>query len=299
MTENKIITPKGEVLDRTTGQYITGDEAQRIKNKIAGKNKENEARVAQSKRVIADIYENQKKVDKTRTDSEYYYILEEDGQYHQYSRVHTRLGGNWIESEKQTKTLQDIRIRLSQLADNPTQFDQYLDQLQTKYKQYALDLSAFKGRVDAKTRDTIVNTIRDKMAGTNSQRALDAGTAVDSVIRNFFTSKTIPVKPDILSEGAFTDLITKLTEIKSRMEQLGETFMADNIVLFQKYPDGSRVAGEVDILSVDRTGNFRIYDVKTSRYSFGDFIDRWGHTVNYFRNKSNTQRMSTEEYYTL
>ena len=37
MTENKIITPKGEVLDRTTGQYIFGDEAQRIKDKIAGK----------------------------------------------------------------------------------------------------------------------------------------------------------------------------------------------------------------------------------------------------------------------
>lgn len=299
MTENKIITPKGEVLDRTTGQYIFGEEAQGVKDKIAGLNRENEARVAQSKRVIADIYENQKKVDKTRTDGENYYILEEDGQYHEYSRVHTRLGGNWTQSEKQTKALQDIRVRLSQLADNPAQFDQYLDQLQTKYKQYALDLSAFKGKVDAKTRDTIVNVIRDKMAGTNSQRALDAGTAVDSVIRNFFTSKNVPVKPDILSEGAFTDLITKLTEIKSRMKQLGETFMADNIVLFQKYPDGSRVAGEVDILSVDRNGNFRIYDVKTSRYSFGDFVNRYGHTVNYFKNKSNTQRMSTEEYYTL
>ena len=44
MTENKIITPKGEVLDRTTGQYIFGDEAQRIKDKIAGTNRTNENR---------------------------------------------------------------------------------------------------------------------------------------------------------------------------------------------------------------------------------------------------------------
>lgn len=36
MTENKIITPKGEVLDRSTGKYIHGAEAQRIKDKIAG-----------------------------------------------------------------------------------------------------------------------------------------------------------------------------------------------------------------------------------------------------------------------
>lgn len=227
MTENKIITPKGDVLDRSTGHYITGEEAQRIKDKIAGRNREAENRIAQSKRVIADIYENQKKVDKARTDKDYYYILEEDGQYHQYSRVHSRLGDNWLGERTETE---------------------------------------------------------------NSRRALEAGTAVDKVIRDFFTSKEAPVRPETLSEGAFIDLITKLTEIKSKIEQLGETFMTNNIVLFQKYADGTRVAGEVDILSVDKNGNFKIYDVKTSRYSFSD---------RYFTEKSSMQRMSTKDYYTL
>lgn len=227
MTENKIITPKGDVLDRNTGHYITGEEAQRIKDKIAGRNREAENRIAQSKRVIADIYENQKKVDKARTDKDYYYILEEDGQYHQYPRVHSRLGDNWLGERTETE---------------------------------------------------------------NSRRALEAGTAVDKVIRDFFTSKETPVRPETLSEGAFIDLITKLTEIKSKMEQLGETFMTNNIVLFQKYADGTRVAGEVDILSVDKNGNFKIYDVKTSRYSFSD---------RYFTEKSSMQRMSTKDYYTL
>ena len=227
MAENKIITPKGDVLDRSTGHYVTGEEAQRIKDKIAGRNREAENRIAQSKRVIADIYENQKKVDKARTDKDYYYILEEDGQYHQYSRVHSRLGDNWLGERTETE---------------------------------------------------------------NSRRALEAGTAVDKVIRDFFTSKEAPVRPETLSEGAFIDLITKLTEIKSKMEQLGETFMTNNIVLFQKYADGTRVAGEVDILSVDKNGNFKIYDVKTSRYSFSD---------RYFTEKSSMQRMSTKDYYTL
>lgn len=227
MTENKIITPKGDVLDRTTGHYVTGEEAQRIKDKITGRSRANEARIAQSKRVIADIYENQKKVDKTKTDSQYYYILEGDGQYHQYSRVHSRLGDNWLGERTETE---------------------------------------------------------------NSKRALEAGTAVDKVIRDFFTSKETPVRPETLSEGAFIDLITKLTEIKSKMEQMGETFMTNNIVLFQKYADGTRVAGEVDILSVDKNGNFKIYDVKTSRYSFSD---------RYFTEKSSMQRMSTKDYYTL
>ena len=227
MTENKVITPQGRVLDRSTGTYVSDVEAKRIKDKIAGRSQVTQNRIAESKRVIADIYENQKRVDKTRTDNDYYYILEDDGQYHEYSRVHSRLGDNWLGERTETE---------------------------------------------------------------NSRRALEAGTAVDKVIRDFFTSKETPVKPETLSESAFVDLISKLTEIKSRMEQMGETFMADNIVLFQKYADGTRVAGEVDILSVNKNGNFKIYDVKTSRYSFGD---------RYFTEKSSKQRMSTKDYYTL
>lgn len=289
---NKILLPSGQVLDRGTQKYLTGKEAQEVKDKIAGR----ERTVGDSKKVIAQIAENQKKVDKTRTDGEFYYILEEDGQYHEYERVHSRLGSNWVESKRQTDALKDIRVRLSQLADNVTQYNNYLKYLGNHWK---VDLSAFSGKIDARSRDTIVNIIRDSMSGTNSQRALNAGTAVDSVIRNFFTSNDTPVKPDNMSEKAFTDLITSLTEIRSNIEARGERFLTNNIVLFQKYADGTRIAGEVDILSVDADGNFRIYDVKTSRYSFYDFTDRYGHRVNYFTNPSVTQRMSAKDYYTL
>ena len=289
---NKILLPSGQVLDRGTKKYLTGKEAQEVKDKIAGR----ERTVADSKKVIAQIAENQKKVDKTRTDSDFYYILEEDGQYHEYERVHSRLGSNWVESKKQTEALKDIRVRLSQLADNVTQYNNYLKYLNNYWK---VNLDAFSGKIDAKSRDTIVNIIRDSMSGTNSQRALNAGTAVDSVIRNFFTSNDTPVKPDNMSEKAFTDLIASLTEIRSNIEARGERFLTNNIVLFQKYADGTRVAGEVDILSVDANGNFRIYDVKTSRYSFYDFTDKYGNRVNYFINPSATQRMSAKNYYTL
>ena len=289
---NKILLPSGQVLDRGTQKYLTGKEAQEVKDKIAGR----ERTIGDSKKVIAQIAENQKKVDKTRTDGEFYYILEEDSQYHEYERVHSRLGSNWVESKRQTDALKDIRVRLSQLADNVTQYNNYLKYLGNHWK---VDLSAFSGKIDARSRDTIVNIIRDSMSGTNSQRALNAGTAVDSVIRNFFTSNDTPVKPDNMSEKAFTDLITSLTEIRSNIEARGERFLTNNIVLFQKYADGTRVAGEVDILSVDANGNFRIYDVKTSRYSFYDFTDRYGHRVNYFTSPSATQRMSAKDYYTL
>lgn len=298
MVDNKVLTPDGKVLDRSKQTYLSGQEAQDVKDTIAGRKKEREDRVAKSKEVISEIYENQKRVDKTRTDGEFYYVLEDDGEYHQYSRVHSRLGSNWVESDKQTKALELARLNLSKFVDNPTQYENYLKYLENKFK---VDLTAYRGKTDAKSRDTIVNIVRDKMSGTNSQRALDAGSAVDSIIRQYFTIRDVSkiVKPSNMSENAFIDLITTLNRVKSNMEQMGERFLADNIVLFQKYPDGTRVAGEVDILSVDKNGNFRIYDVKTSRYSFYDFTDRYGHKVNYFTTPSATQRMSAKDYYTL
>lgn len=298
MVDNKVLTPDGKVLDRSKQTYLSGQEAQDVKDTIAGRKKEREDRVSKSKEVISEIYENQKRIDKTRTDGEFYYVLEDDGEYHQYSRVHSRLGSNWVESPKQTETLTQVRTKLSQLVDTPAQFDNYLKFLENKYK---ASLDGYQGKTDAKSRDTIVNIVRDKMSGTNSQRALNAGSAVDSIIRQYFTIRDVSkiVKPSNMSESAFIDLITTLNRIKSNMEQMGERFLADNIVLFQKYPDGTRVAGEVDILSVDKDGNFRIYDVKTSRYSFYDFTDRYGHKVNYFTTPSATQRMSAKDYYTL
>lgn len=298
MVDNKVLTPDGKVLDRSKQTYLSGQEEQDVKDTIAGRKKEREDRVSKSKKVISEIYENQKRIDKTRTDGEFYYVLEDDGEYHQYSRVHSRLGSNWVESPKQTEALTQVRTKLSQLVDTPSQFDNYLKFLENRYK---INLDGHQGKTDARSRDTIVNIVRDKMSGTNSQRALDAGSAVDSIIRQYFTVRDVSkiVKPSNMLENAFIDLITSLNRIKSNMEQMGERFLADNIVLFQKYPDGTRVAGEVDILSVDKDGNFRIYDVKTSRYSFYDFTDRNGHKVNYFTTPSATQRMSAKDYYTL
>ena len=298
MVDNKVLIPDGKVLDRSKQAYLSGQDAQDVKDTIAGRKKEREDRVAKSKEVVSEIYENQKRVDKTRTDGEFYYVLEDDGEYHQYSRVHSRLGSNWVESDKQTKALELARLNLSKFVDNPTQYENYLKYLENKFK---VDLTAYRGKTDAKSRDTIVNIVRDKMSGTNSQRALDVGSAVDSIIRQYFTIRDVSkiARPSNMSENAFIDLITSLNRIKSNMEQMGERFLADNIVLFQKYPDGTRVAGEVDILSIDKDGNFRIYDVKTSRYSFYDFTDRYGHKVNYFTTPSATQRMSAKDYYTL
>lgn len=220
-------------------------------------------------------------------------MLEDDGQYHKYSRVHSRLGSNWVESPKQTEELTYIRTKLSQLVDTLSQYNNFLKFIENKYK---VNLGGYQGKTDAKSRDAIVNTVRDLMSGTNSMRALNAGTAVDSVIRQYFTVRDISkiVRPNNMTENAFIDLITNLNRIKSNMEQMGERFLADNIVLFQKYPDGTRVAGEVDILSVDKDGNFKIYDVKTRGYSF--YVEKGPNLFDWTINGKKATKEEVQEY---
>lgn len=297
MIDNKILLPKDSsrserVLDRTLKKYLSASEVKRFKEQLKGKKEIN----ANVKKVIDQIAENQRRVDKSKTDTEYYYILEEDGQYHKYDRVHKALGTNWIESPKQTKTLEDISIRLQKYVDNIPAYNAYLKSLATGFR---INLDGFESKTDIISRTTILNILRDFMSGTKSQRALEAGSSVDSVIRQFFNSNQSPERPSNMSEGAFADLMSELISIRSAMELKGERFFADNIVVYQKYPDGRRIAGEMDILSVDSSGNFKIYDIKTSKYSFYDFKDKHDNIVNYFRGKASKQVMSSEQYYTL
>lgn len=220
MTNNIVIVPGGRVLNRTTGTYLQGEEADKIKTFLEERTK----RVTKSEEVLAAILENQAKVDKTRTDESAYYILEEDGTYHPYSRVHQKLGNNWTGQSNESNA---------------------------------------------------------------SKVALQLGSAVDTVVRDFFNTGTA-TRPDSMTEEAFLSLINRLNEIKESIKEHGEEFYANNIVLFHKYADGTRVAGEVDILARTREGNFKIYDVKTSKNGFGQsFETRWGRQI-----------MSTKEYYT-
>ena len=228
MFNNKVITPSGKALDRTTQKYLDDRELQLLKQDIANMQNRTEL-VEKANKILEKINEDQSKVDKTRTDQEYYYILEDDGQYHQYERVHKALGPNWI---------------------------------------------------------------GESTSNANSSRALVAGSAVDSVIRQYFMTdnpSTIQ-RPDKLTKGAFSQLLDALSKIKARMEANGERFLTNNIVLYYKYSDGRRVAGEVDILAINKNGRYSIYDVKTSARSFSH---------QYFTEKGPKQVVSTKDYYTL
>lgn len=100
----------------------------------------------------------------------------------------------------------------------------------------------------------------------NSARSLKNGSIVDGIVRDFFDGIT-PVKPDHFSDEAFASLMTSLETIKAKLIENGEEFLTNNIVLYHKFPNGVKIAGEADIVSikiVDGKPQYNIYDLKTS-----------------------------------
>ena len=101
---------------------------------------------------------------------------------------------------------------------------------------------------------------------SNLARSLKNGSIVDSIVRDFFNGIT-PAKPDHFSDGAFASLMTSLETIKAKLIENGEEFLTNNIVLYHKFPNGVKIAGEADIVSikiVDGKPQYNIYDLKTS-----------------------------------
>lgn len=100
----------------------------------------------------------------------------------------------------------------------------------------------------------------------NLARSLKNGSIVDSIVRDFFNGIT-PAKPTHFSDEAFSALITSLETIKAKLIENGEEFLTNNIVLYHKFPNGVKIAGEADIVSikiVDGKPQYNIYDLKTS-----------------------------------
>lgn len=116
----------------------------------------------------------------------------------------------------------------------------------------------------------VTNVLGSTFQGDSSkyENSRIAGSTVDGIVRNYFKAGS-RVKPHDISQEAFDIIISALDEISKTINEKGETFLANNIVLFDTH---SKIAGEVDILSVDKNGKFNIYDIKTSQ-NFAKYTD--------------------------
>lgn len=101
--------------------------------------------------------------------------------------------------------------------------------------------------------------------------SLEIGDKTDKLVRDFFSDELKPLSSyGLADDKVINEFLAQLQAIKDNFKKRGDTVIAKNIVL---YDDKNGVAGTVDLITYDRDGNVRIYDMKTMRGN--NFIDSY------------------------
>ena len=196
--------------NRATNKYLSPKEVEELEATLEGR----KSKASQTATAVQSLQDSQKLVlrdddgkpdtSKNSKGESVYYILEDDGQYHEYQRVHSVIGSNYIGPSK-------------------------------------------------------------------GDAATSRGSLVDEVARQFFTDPTKVTKPEEMSDEAFGALIRGLGKFRDYANKRGLKLVTDRTVVFHKYSDGRRVAGELDVFAYNpSTGEVSIFDFKTSKYSVRD-----------------------------
>lgn len=140
-------------------------------------------------------------------------------------------------------------------------------------RQIALNQKKVEGRTDdekyyvinGEKYQRVTSAIESAEVADNemTKAARIVGTRIDSIIRAFFAGEGVAEdRLEFMTEMAYVSLMRELGNIYNEINNRGEKFLTNNIVLFD---EKLKIAGEVDILSIDKEGNVRIYDVKTAK----------------------------------
>lgn len=298
MFQGKAVMPSGKVLDRNTGEYLSESKGNVVKKAIATRNVRSERILNLTTREVIDrIATDQNRINKVATDDNFYSILEDDGNYHPYRRVSSVIGSNWKDAPGVPEFIERTKNELLEAASRGILiYNNYLNSLGSEV---GVNLMHYHGRTDSGSMNTILQMIEDKKNGVRSVRAVRTGRLMDNIIRSFFQAEGEITRPESMTEEAFNGLLETLGNIKQQLDEKGEIFITNNFIVYHKFKNGERIAGEIDILAIDADGNLSVYDIKTSGSPMHEFVNKRGKTVNYFTSVSRMQTRSPQEQYTL
>lgn len=191
--------------NRATNKYLSSKEVEELEVTLDGR----KSKASQTAIAVKSLQDSQKLVlrddnGNPDTSSGSYMIKEEDDQYHEYQRVHSTIGSNYIGPSK-------------------------------------------------------------------GNAATSRGSLVDEVARQFLIDPTNVTKPESMSDEAFGALKKGLGKFRDDANRRGLKLVTDRIVVFHKYSDGRRIAGELDVFAYNpSTGEISFFDFKTSKYSTKD-----------------------------
>ena len=218
---------------------------------------------------------------KRRTGHDYFIKVKQKIQ--RFVRVHGVLDNLFDDSEVQKETRRQYRNELSLLYSKPNkkEFQNRVLQLQEKYNKevadkygkdskeyeyYSIDLSYYL-RGNVLNDDGIVDAIASILSSEQPGPAVVVGSIIDEIARDFFNPKVNLVnKPEYrMSDNTFNGIVSQLNKLQERFNNLGWVVDTYSYTWHGQLGNGVRVAGETDMIAIDRDGNIHVLDFKTTR----------------------------------
>lgn len=197
---------------------------------------------------------------------------------------------SWLQNIIKAKTFDKRSLTKDQIHDLEV-YSTYIKDNRT-FKQQTSDLFS------EKTYSQELNSVLDDLANILApsafgEYATTVGNVIDNLVRYFFSNSIVynhfkndtqiaieellrmapEFSPDrtygsYFSEPALNTLVHQLLQIHKQFDDLGWRIVSDPFTWRAEFKGIGKVAGETDLIAVDKTGGIHIIDIKTSKYGF-------------------------------
>ena len=112
----------------------------------------------------------------------------------------------------------------------------------------------------------IVDAISSILSSEQPGPAVVVGSIIDEIARDFFNPDVeVQNKPEYrMSDATFNNIVAQLNSLQSRFNDLGWVVDTNSYTWYGKFPNGVKMAGETDMIAIDKQGNIHILDFKTT-----------------------------------
>lgn len=249
-------------------------------------------------RLQSKVADDEQKIDiNLRTSHDYF--IKVNGKLVMYPRVHDYLDPQYNPNQEEIDHEVLVTKELRQAYN--TSFDEFQKKAQEFADKFNEDFKGFGGfqKISLDTYfqyakdnpneiDDVIEAIANMTSRIPADESVIMGQLVDDICRQFFNGKEVQYTPEVekyMSKKVFDEFIDQLKQIKKHYDGLGWVLFADPIRFYTEFYDKKanrkrRIAGETDMIAVDKFGHYHIIDFKTSYKSYADKLGPSGARVN-------------------
>lgn len=207
------------------------------------------------------------------------YFIKIGRSFYQFIRVHGILGSQIMEDSIKINRRNEIRERLQNSTDIKYEIQKVQDEYNQKliddygensfeYKRYKVDLSPYlrKQMLTGEELSKTITAISEIVSNDVPGAAVIAGQIVDEIGRLYLSGQKVENKPEYkMTESVFNDTIKAFENVRRILSERGWVLDTTPYTWYMQSSNGTRIAGETDLIAIDKEGNIHILDFKTTK----------------------------------